>query len=132
MDVSLLQAMNGDNDDARFMKAAGMALSEWRHLWHTAKGCAVRKRLRTASSLNPRWHRSVLSQRWASCDRSSAHTGLRAPAGSPSADWPDGRSSRSMLPAALMPSERPLLRPATVSDRSEADTQACRERTFNV
>ncbi len=32
MDVSLLRAMSGDNNDARFRKAAGKVLSEWRRL----------------------------------------------------------------------------------------------------
>ncbi len=32
MAVSLLRAMDGDNDDARFKRAAGKVLSEWRHL----------------------------------------------------------------------------------------------------
>ena len=32
MAVSLLRAMDGDNDDARFKRAAGKVLSEWRRL----------------------------------------------------------------------------------------------------
>ena len=32
MDVSLLRPMSGDNGDARFRKAAGKVLSEWRRL----------------------------------------------------------------------------------------------------